>query len=67
MPRLIISLNGWNCDVKVNMIHIPRSLNENLFFVKSDYLSLKIKHVFGWIQSWNPKIRKQESPALFDK
>ena len=47
MPRLIISLNGWNCDVKVNMIHIPRSLNENLFFVKSDYLSLKIKHVFG--------------------
>ena len=57
----------------VNMIYIPFTLclawkhlklNENLFFESlSDYLSLKIKYVFGLIRSWNSKFCKQ-APLL---
>ena len=73
MPRQIISLNGsrqnnWKRKYDLHSIHgLPGSikLNENLFFESlSDYLSLKIKYVFGLIRSWNSKFRKQASLLL---
>ena len=41
-------------------VHQPVSLMKTLsFYMSWDYLSLKILYVFGLIQSWNPKFRKQ--------
>ena len=38
----------------------PVNLMKTLsFYMSLDYLSLKILYVFGLIQSWNPKFRKQ--------